>query len=161
MRTWHRNRCWSKALRVAFLVVAGTGIIFGAGGTPTQAQKDDLLKTREAVWRSWFAGDQARLRELVPEDVLAINNGEEAWQHLDAILSGARDFVARGRHLVRLEFPRTEIQVYGDVAILYSLYSFETDGEGGRQTASGRATEIFVRRGDRWVNPGWHMDSGR
>ena len=161
MSTWQRNRCWSKVVGVVVLVLAGAAMLPAVGGTPTQAQKDDLLRTREAVWRSWFAGDQARLRELVPEDVLAINNGEEAWQHLDAILSGARDFVARGRRLVRLDFPRTEIQVYGDVAVLYSLYAFETDGEGGRQTATGRATEIFVRRGNAWVNPGWHMDSGR
>jgi ketosteroid isomerase-like protein len=158
-----RNTCRfaSRVLGLAILFVAGTAIHLAAGPSPTKEQRADLLGTREAVWRSWFAGDQARLRQLLPEEVLAINNGEETWQHLDAILSGAGDFHARGRRLVRLEFPRTEIQVYGDVAVLYSLYSFETDGDGGRQTASGRATEILVRRGDRWVNPGWHMDSGR
>jgi len=158
-RDTHRSRSTRSGLAV--LLLACATIVPAVGGTPTAAQKADLLRTRELVWRSWFSGDQARLREILPGEVLGINNAEEDWQGLDAILSGAREFAARGRRLVRLEFPRTEIQLYGDVAVLYSLYAFETDGDGGRQTASGRATEIFVRRGDGWVNPGWHMDSGR
>jgi hypothetical protein len=32
---------------------------------------------------------------------------------------------------------------------------------GKRETASGRATEMFVRRGDELVNVGWHMSSGK
>jgi hypothetical protein len=50
--------------------------------------------------------------------------------------------------------------VYGGTAILYSLYSCETEKQGRRETSSGRATEVFVRRGGRWVNTGWHLDSG-
>jgi len=60
-----------------------------------------------------------------------------------------------------MEFPRVEVQVFGDVAVVYSQYLFEVETAGARQVSSGRATEVFVRRAGRWVNPGWHMDSGR
>jgi hypothetical protein len=35
------------------------------------------------------------------------------------------------------------------------------ESNGQRQVSSGRGTEIFLRRGGCWVNPGWHLDSGR
>jgi hypothetical protein len=27
-----------------------------------------------------------------------------------------------------------------------------------KRTMSGRLTEVFVRRGGRWLHPGWHLD---
>jgi hypothetical protein len=61
---------------------------------------------------------------------------------------------------VRLEFPQTELQVYGRTAILYSKFVCETEVGGMHTTRSGRATEMFVYRQGNWVNVGWHIDSG-
>ena len=79
-----------------------------------------------------------------------------AWAWL-----GAADFVAAGSRLMRLEFPRTEILAYGDVAILFTTYLFEVKTKGTRSITSGRGTELFVRRDGEWVNSGWHLDSGK
>jgi len=125
------------------------------------ALRQEILGAREAVWRAWFANDQARLEKVIPEETVAINAGEEAWQGQSEVLESARQFAASGARLVRLDYPRTEIQLFGDVAILYTSYVFEVEAGGERQVSSGRATEVFVRRDGRWVNPGWHMDSGR
>jgi ketosteroid isomerase-like protein len=133
----------------------------GRGGAAPEKLRQEILTAREAVWRSWFANDQERLRALLPDDTIAINNGEEAWQSRDEILAAAGKFAAAGGRLVRMEFPRVEVQVFGDVAVVYSQYLFEVETAGARQVSSGRATEVFVRRAGRWVNPGWHMDSGR
>lgn len=138
---------------------AGAGCAEAQAVTP--ALRRELLQAREAVWRAWFANDQKKLAWMVPEETIAINAGEEAWQDGPAALAGAEQFAYEGGRLLRLEFPRTEIALYGDVAILFSLYSFETESGGQRSTTAGRATEIFVRRDGRWVNPGWHTDSGR
>ena len=67
---------------------------------------------------------------------------------------------AVGGKLLQLEFPKTEIQCYGNTAILYSTYVYEVDTNGQRAPRSGRVTEVFVYRKGRWVNPGWHMDCG-
>jgi ketosteroid isomerase-like protein len=127
----------------------------------TASQRKELLAAREEVWRAWFANDQKALDQLLPADTLAINNGEETWEDREAVLRGSRRFASNGGRLVRLEFPRVEIQSYGDVAVIYSLYVFETEANGERKTSSGRATEVFVRKNGRWTNPGWHMDSGK
>jgi ketosteroid isomerase-like protein len=93
-------------------------------------------------------------------DPAAINYGEQEWQNLQQTLQGAQQFAARGDKLISLKFDRTEIQVYGDVAVLYSLFTLETEEAGKRKKTSGRATEIFRHKGDTWVNTGWHLDSG-
>jgi hypothetical protein len=125
----------------------------------TPALREQILTDRENVWRAWFVNDKERLELLIPNETVAINAGEEQWGHKEDILASSADFVEKGGKLVDLQFPRTEIQLYGDVAILYTTYSMTTEVDGQVQTASGRATEIFVRRGGRWVNPGWHLDS--
>ena len=120
-----------------------------------------ILAAREAVWKAWFSNDRATLERLIPEETIAIDNGQEGWSDRAAVLDGAKRFAESGGKLVRLEFPKTEMQVYGNTIIIYTTYVYETEVNGQRSTASGRATEMFVRRGDALVNVGWHMDSGK
>jgi hypothetical protein len=44
---------------------------------------------------------------------------------------------------------------------VYSNYAYELELGGQRSSHSGRVTEVFVLRKGQWVNPGWHMDSGK
>ncbi len=122
-------------------------------------QKTGLLAAREAVWRAWFADNTPELEELIPPELIAIETGEK-WQSREDELAGAKNFAARGGKLVRLEFPQTEIQAYGHTAILYTKFTLETEMDGKQTTLSGRATEMFVSRHGKWVNVGWHLDSG-
>lgn len=126
--------------------------------TPEIRQR--ILEKREAVWRAWFANDRAMLDKLIPEEAIAINAGSKDWDNRAAILAGAKAFADSGGKLVRLEFPKTEIQVYGNTVLVYTTYLYETDNNGTRTTVSGRGTEMFVRRGDELVNVGWHLDDG-
>ena len=77
------------------------------------------------------------------------------------MLDDAAEFVKNGGKLIKLEFPKTEIQMYGLTAVLYSNYSYELEVGGQKVNHSGRVTEVFVLRKGQWVNPGWHMDSGK
>jgi hypothetical protein len=120
-----------------------------------------ILAAREAVWKAWFSNDRATLERLIPEETIAIDSGQEGWSDRAAVLAGAKRFAESGGQLVRLEFPKTEIQVYGNTVIIYTTYVYETDVNGQRSTATGRATEMFVRRGNDLLNVGWHMDSGK
>jgi ketosteroid isomerase-like protein len=123
--------------------------------------KKRLLDAREAVWRAYFAGDRGTLEKLIPEETVAIDPGDGPWSNRQAILSSSAEFAKSGGKLVKLEFPKTEIQVYGATAVIYSSYAYELDNAGKRSTHTGRVTEVFVLRKGQWVNPGWHMDSGR
>lgn len=126
--------------------------------TITPEIRERILAAREAVWKAWFANDRPLLEKLIPEEAIAINDGEENWSNRAAILEGAKRFADNGGKLVRLEFPKTEIQVYGDTIIIYTNYVYETEVNGKRSTSSGRGTEMFVRRGNDLVNVGWHLD---
>jgi ketosteroid isomerase-like protein len=119
----------------------------------------DLLLVRESVWRAWFAGDIASLRELVPAETIVMSSDQREWKHQSAVLESAADFHSHGGKLVRLEFPRTEVQHFGDVAIVWSDFLVESEIDGKRSVATGRASEVFVRRNGRWLNPGWHTDN--
>jgi Domain of unknown function (DUF4440) len=150
-----------------FICIATALILFPAILiTSMHASKGDdraeLLKVRETVWRAWFADDTKLLEELVPPDTLVISSGEEKWKNQADIFRTAAEFHAAGGTLVRLEFPRTEIQRFGDdFAIIWSNFLVETETNGKRSVDSGRASEIFVRRNGHWTNPGWHTDSGK
>jgi hypothetical protein len=129
--------------------------------TVSAAAREEILRTRESVWRAFFANDRAKLEDLIPEDTIAINAAEEDWHHRASILEGASELAGSGARLVALEFPRTEIQIYGDTIILYTTYRYELETGGNRETYAGRGTEIFVNRAGRLLNVGWHLDSGR
>ena len=123
--------------------------------------KKRLLDAREAVWRAWFSGDRATLEKLIPQETVAIESGHNNWSNRQTILDGSLEFAKGGGKLVKLEFPKTEIQVYGATAVVYSNYLYELEQGGQRINQSGRVTEVFVLRNGQWVNPGWHMDSGK
>jgi len=145
---------WKAALWAAFSLLT-----LRSYAQPTDDA--ELLRSRETVWRAWFADDHKALEQLVPEGTIVISAGEKKWKNRDDVLRSATDFKASGGKLILLNFPRTEVQHFGDVAILWSSYELELEVEGKRSTNSGRVTEIFVRKQGRWTNPGWHTDGER
>jgi ketosteroid isomerase-like protein len=127
--------------------------------TLDEADKKALLVAREAVWRAYFANDKAALEKLIPQELVTIEPEGNQFGSRNAVLAASEQFAKSGAKLARLEFPKTEIQVYGSASIIYSTYLFEIERNGQRTASSGRVTEVFVRRNGQWVNPGWHMDS--
>ncbi len=126
--------------------------------TLPEPQKKSLLEAREAVWRAFFAGDRATLEKLLPDELLTMEPDGGPWGNRKAVLEGSAAFAASGAKLARLEFPKTEIQVFGYTAIVYSNYVYEIEQGGKRSEHAGRVTEVFVFRHGAWVNPSWHMD---
>src|SRR6266851_4319131 len=124
-RREHRmKRGWRVGIAVVVLMIAAVG------GEKLWAQKQDdteLLRVREQVWRAWFAGDTKTLEELVPAETIVMSGGEEKWKHQGDVLRTSVEFHAKGGKLLRLEFPRNEVQHFGDVAIVWSSYSLELE----------------------------------
>ena len=130
-----------------------------ANTTMNDRLRQQILAAREAVWRAWFANDRAKLDEVIPEEAVAIGPGG-GFQNREAIFANSKQFADSGTKLTRLEFPRTEIQMYGNTIILFSSYQFETVKDGAKSTSEGNAIETFVRRDNKLVNTGWIL-SGR
>jgi Domain of unknown function (DUF4440) len=150
-----------RMIRVAVVLMALVAMVPVLAQGAGVADQAAILKAREAVWRAWFAGDIPTLKRLVPEGTIVISGGEEAWRHQAEVLQSSAAFHASGGRLVTLEFPHTEVQRFGDVAVTWSTYRLEMEVKGKRSVDAGRATEIFVLRDGQWVNPGWHTDAGK
>lgn len=138
-----------------------TALAVTVRAVPTPAQKPNdqqLLRVRETVWRAWFAGDIQTVGELVPPETLVISAGEKQWKNQADVLRTSSEFHAKGGKLIRLAFPRTEVQHFGDVAVVWSQYVLEIEVDGKRSSSAGRVSEIFVWQHGRWTNAGWHTD---
>lgn len=122
-------------------------------------ERASLMKAREAVWRAWFGGDRDQLTRLLPPELVTIEPEGTfgTFGTFKSTIEGSRAFAASGGKLTRLEFPSTELQAYGNTAILYTSYVMELQTEGQTHTERGMATEVFVRRDGAWVNTGWQL----
>jgi ketosteroid isomerase-like protein len=148
-----------RAVRIPSVAFVGLVVLIGSSFASSTDDRSEILKVREAVWRAWFANDTKTLQKLVPPDTIVISAGDEKWKTQAEVFQSAAEFQKEGGKLIRLEFPRTEIQRFGEVAIIWSTYLVETETNGKRSLTSGRVTEVFVRRRGQWTNPGWHTDS--
>lgn len=148
-----------RRLRNAAISLIAISALTASGGASDPDNRRELLRTRETVWRAWFANDRKVLESLVPAGAIVISAGEQQWKGQAEVLQSAAQFHAEGGRLVCLDFPRTEIQRFGDVALVYSQYQLTIEAGGKQTLSSGRVTETFVRRRGKWINPGWHTDS--
>jgi hypothetical protein len=143
------------------LAIVGAFCVAALAAERLSAQKqndEELLRARESVWRAWFAGDTRTLQALVPSETIVMSGGESEWKHQSDVLRSSAEFHSKGGRLIRLEFPRSEVQHFGDVAVIWSSYVVETEVDGKRSLGSSRVTEIFVKQHGQWTNPGWHTD---
>jgi hypothetical protein len=57
-------------------------------------ERKALLEARDAVWRAWFAGDQATLTKLLPPELVTIEPGSTTFGTRASTLEGSRGFAA-------------------------------------------------------------------
>jgi ketosteroid isomerase-like protein len=156
----------SRAIVIAFALLLTFSTVPAAqaqadASSISTTDRQQLLIARESVWRSFYSNDAEKLRALVPPDLIAINPGDPNWQSRNQFIASAQDFANHHGRLISLEFPKTEIQRFGDTAILFSLYMVDFEYDGKPQSLSGRTSEIFHRENGAWINTSWHIDSGK
>ncbi len=130
------------------------------GSAPTEEIRTELLEARSTAWRAFFQRDLTVLEQILAPELIAIQEQVERWDNRASLLKMAQSMKERGVQLTRLEFPRTEIQLFGNTAILYYTYVMEQRLGDQAVVDSGRGTEIFIRRDGKWVDVGWHLDQG-
>jgi len=147
MRILHSSR-----LLAALLVLAR------AGSAQTATVQEQILATRDTVWRAWFANDTARLNRLLPRSTTAGEGASEVeWADRKTILDQSRDFARGGAKLEHLDFVNTRVSLAGDVAVVNADYRMVMRNASRVDTTRGHATEVFVRASKGWVNPFWHL----
>jgi hypothetical protein len=132
----------------------------GQASALTEEIRRELLEARSTAWRAFFQKDLTVLEQILAPELIAIQEHAERWDNRASLLKMAQSMNERGVQLTRLEFPRTEIQLFGNTAILYYTYVMEQRLGDQATVDAGRGTEIFVRRGGKWIDVGWHLDQG-
>ena len=155
-----------RTLKILLFLCAVDSAWCAWASEPQQSVSDrtrkKLLEARDAAWRSFFQKDPATaIENAIRPEVIAIQENDEKWDNRTHLIAVAKAMQSQGINLIRLEFPRTEVQVFGDTAILYYTYIFETGSQSGVSGVdAGRGTEVFVRKDGRWFDVGWHLDNG-
>lgn len=125
------------------------------------AELTALEDIRHDVWVHWFAGDTAALRRVLGPELVAISPDGPHWQGLEQTLAASAGFAAGGGRLLSIRFDSTLVQQAGEVVVMFSHYALELAQGDERFRQAGRATEVFVRHGGRWVHTSWHLDAAR
>ena len=147
--------------RLTALTVAATAIVLFSSGPQVianQAIDSEVLAKRELAWRAYFAGDTDTLGALLPPEFIGIGMTDEPFADRARTLTESRAFRDRGGRLVKLAFPETQAQRYGDTVVLYGRFELAIYSDGAEHTMRGRLTEVFVHRNGKWLHPGWHLD---
>jgi ketosteroid isomerase-like protein len=145
-------RVFGIALLAAVMSASGSRV------AANEAVDPEVLVAREATWRAFYAGDLKALGDLLPEDFIGINMNDSPFTNWAKVIDASRAFREGGGRLVRLTFPETQAQRYGDVVVLYGRFEVVFESGGAERTRRGRLTEMFVRRDGKWLHPGWHLD---
>ena len=143
---------------LAVVALVGSALVAPVMAADAGKIDSEVLKVREAAWRAWFAGDTEALGRMLPPEFIGISM-EGPLTPLPRTLEESHGFREGGGRLLSLEFPETQAQRYGDVVVLYGRYAVRFTSGGSEISASGRLTEVFVRRDGRWIHPGWHLDT--
>jgi hypothetical protein len=138
--------------------VAGAQNAPAVSTTLPAAELNALEVVRKAVWVDWFAGDTVALRRVLTPELVAVSPGAAHWQSLSESLAASAAFKAGGGRLISVTFDSTATHRFGETIVMFSHYAIVTERAGARSTEKGRATEVFVRRGARWVHTSWHLD---
>jgi hypothetical protein len=132
--------------------------IAGVFAEPGQDWRTAVLAAREAAWRDFF-GDSDKLAAALTDDFIGMSS-DGPWRNRTETVADSRETIAGGTRLAKVEFPRTDIQRYGDVVIIYTTYELQLSSKGQPgPVQKGQATEFFVWNGKRWLHNGWHLQS--
>jgi Domain of unknown function (DUF4440) len=110
-----RGGSMRRAIRIVSVALVGMVVLTGSSYASSADDRSEILKVRKSVWRAWFANDTKTLQKLVSPDTIVISAGADKWKTQAEVFQSAADFQEKGGKLIRLEFPRTEIQRFGDV----------------------------------------------
>jgi hypothetical protein len=120
-----------------------------------------LLAAREGVWRHFFTNADSLAADLT-NDFIGMGDESRAPSNKRQTVNASRETIASGVRLASLAFPRNTIQRYGEVAIIYGEYRYQTSRNGRPgPMRSGRCTEVFRWNGQRWVHTAWHLEGMR
>jgi uncharacterized protein (TIGR02246 family) len=121
----------------------------------SDAQKD-VWATVESYNEAWNASDLDGFMSHFHADYRGWHNGMDTPSNRDSVRRWVELIMASEKVLVSESTPLS-IQIYGDTAIVHSVYAALVEhGNGQRKFERGRWTDILQRHDNRWLLIGDH-----
>ena len=115
------------------------------GPRPDAQTREEVLRLREAAWRTWFGNDQEGFKRVVPNELVAFNWDGGTWEDRDMVLQGMSEFAGTGLKLTSLEYRLLEYlmmhmgKVVSRTELVEHLYDQDFDRDSN-------TVEVFVGR---------------
>ena len=119
--------------------------------TSTQSDRDAILAHVDSIFQAYFHGDRATIRATHTSDWRGfhirsrsiVRGIDEYMRHADAVLASIQG--------LRYEMLDTDVQVWGDVAVVFYLArEWIRAKDGVEKTILLRACDAYRRDGDEW-----------
>jgi ketosteroid isomerase-like protein len=120
--------------------------------TVTRTDFETLQQLNEDYIRSVQTSDVRRFDEILADDFLCSNPDGSLVDRAAFLAQTARPVT-----ISNLEAREVQVRILGDVAIIHARTSYKlADG----QAKSGRYTDVWARRGGRWLAVSAHVTRG-
>lgn len=138
------------------------GVLAGRLAAQPSPLTRELSAARDTVWRAYFRHDTALLRRYIPPAAATLEGvtRDSRWHTRNDIMAGSLGFAESSSRFIDVKFENTQVSPAGHSVLVQSNYAVIVETNGKRDTTRGRATELFVRQGDTWVNPYWQLEEG-
>ena len=142
-----------KTQQKAFISLLLCGVIVFWGSQAfakdwTEAQKE-VWKSVEAMWENFKQGDEAAVMALLHDDLVIWPARKRIpWDKYKIRLEW-RTWFSGPNKLVSYELEPLSIHILGDVANVYSLFTWGTKKE--PRYNNGRAMQTFIKQDNKWL----------
>ena len=122
-------------------------------------EKDELIKQIEAFNTAFRDGEVEKLESMITTNYLHTNSHSKPIRKDDwmAYLERRKKALVEGRLIVdEYEMTETEIEMYGDMAIVSGKISFKTIQASEQKENEIRVTNIWVKENGIWKRAGFH-----
>ena len=127
-------------------------------GTATQSDREQIMSHIRSIFQAYLDRDEEAIRRLHTNDWVGFQGPSTSIERgIEAYMRNARKSL-ESFHGTGYELLDTEVQVYGDLALVYYVATYDyrdPDGESG--TIPLRSLDIYRRDKDGWNQAGSHI----
>jgi len=145
-------------MKHAAIAVCVVGLLFGGiilAQTQTQSVEQELTKLEKEWTQCWVRPDFALIDRILADDYTWTESSGEVITKADEIAH-----LKDGKNLVdSFTLDKIKVRVYGDTAVVNSLWTYKYTEEGKPRTVQDQCTDTWVKIAGRWQCVAGHVST--
>ena len=138
-------------------------ITLAAASSATESREDDkreILDHIHSIFKAYMDADEATIQATHSADWTGFNNQSRSIVHgIESYMDNARRALSGGR-IVRYELEDVDIQIHGDVGIVYYVANWTTkiNASDLQVRMHVRSVDIYQKRSGNWIQIGSNLN---